>query len=146
MNCPKCGLTMVYRNRDFGDHGYYCSDKACRGWIVCNKWCCSVRMQICPRCFGSGNWPWAQWGGPIKCSACDGTGKVSGAAFANLRSAPEDRRNPSCPPRPGMIWSTKHKMWIDVDRSTPEEKAFREKVAADVEAELERSKREGKSS
>lgn len=93
---------------------------------------------ICPRCFGSGNWPWAQWGGPLPCSACDGTGKISGVAFAKISSEPMDRRNKACPPRPGMIWSTKHKMWIDVDRRSPEEKALHDKIAAAVEAELKR--------
>jgi len=106
---------MVYRNEDGVSHGYYCSDLKCRSFIVCDKYCCRVKMEICPRCFGSGNWPWAQWGGPIQCSACDGTGRVSSASFLKLREAPVDRRNPDCPPRPGMIWSTKHKLWVDPD-------------------------------
>lgn len=98
-------------------------------------------MTICPRCFGSGNWPWAQWGGPSVCILCDGEGKISAAAFAKVKDAPVDRRNPKCPPRPGMTWSTKYKLWVDVDRSTREEKAVREKLANDA---VERWKKEGK--
>lgn len=141
MICPKCSLAMVYRNQDFVAHGYYCSDQKCKTFVVCDKYCCKPKMEICPRCFGSGNWPWAQWGGPILCSACEGAGKVSGATFAKISQAPEDRRNRDYPPRPGMIWSTKHKMWTDVDRRAPEEKARDEKIAAETEA---RWKREGK--
>lgn len=97
--------------------------------------------EICPRCFGSGNWPWAQWGGPTVCASCSGAGKISGEAFAKIKSEPMDRRNPECPPRPGMTWSKKHKLWLDIDRRTSEEKARHEKLAVETE---ERWKREGK--
>jgi len=141
MKCPRCGGAMKYRNQDFVSHGYYCKSRDCLNFVHCDKECCP-KPKICPRCFGSGNWPWAQWGGPIPCVACDATGKISDPeAWKKVKEAPVDRRNPKCPPRPGMIWNIPHQMWIDVDNRSPERKAADEKLAADTEA---RWKREGK--
>lgn len=88
---------------------------------------------ICPRCFGSGNWPWAQWGGPLRCSACDGAGKISAVASAKILSDPVDRRNPACPPRPGMNWNDKQGLWMDFDWRSPEAKAHFEIRARGLE-------------
>jgi len=152
VNCPKCGRPMSYLNQDYRTHGWYCLESVCREWTPCDQPCCSQKNAagpsrreesdpaICPRCFGSGNWPWAQWGGPTKCSACDGAGKISGRAFAKISSEPVDRRNPAYPPRPGMIWSPKHKMWIDVDRRSPEQKALHEKIAAEHETRIKKER------
>jgi hypothetical protein len=45
-----------------------------------------------------------------------------------------DRRDPSNPPRPGMIWSDKHKLWMDPDTRTPERKVRDEEIAKEAEA------------
>lgn len=42
-----------------------------------------------------------------------------------------DRRNKDKPPRPGMIWSEKHMLWMDPDDRTPERKAKDEAIAAE---------------
>jgi len=139
MNCPKCGRPMKYLNQDYRTHGWYCLESVCRAWQKCDQECCADK--ICPRCFGSGSWPWAQWGGPLPCVACDATGKISAENFLKVKDAPVDRRNPKCPPRPGMIWNIPHQMWIDIDNRSPERKAADEKLAAETEA---RWKREGK--
>lgn len=39
-----------------------------------------------------------------------------------------NRRDPSTPPAPNMVWSEKHSMWVDVDNRTPERKAKDEKI------------------
>lgn len=44
-----------------------------------------------------------------------------------------DRRDPNNPPRPGMIWSDKHKLWMDPDTRTSEEKERHEKIAQESE-------------
>ena len=44
-----------------------------------------------------------------------------------------DRRDPAKPPRPGMIWSDKYKLWMDPDTRTPEEKARHEEIAFEIE-------------
>lgn len=97
MNCPKCGRPMTYLNQDYRTHGWYCQDAACKAWVKCDQYCCSVQT-------------------------------------------PVDRRNPECPPRPDMIWSVKHLMWVDRDTRSPETKARHEKIVADIE---KRWKKEG---
>jgi len=42
-----------------------------------------------------------------------------------------DRRDPAKKPRPDMLWSEKHKMWVDPDTATVEQKKRREKIAAE---------------
>ena len=53
-----------------------------------------------------------------------------------------DRRDKSKQPRPDMIWSEKHQMWVDPDIRTPEEKAKDEAIALEVE-ERARTSNEG---
>lgn len=106
-------------------------------------------MIVCPKCFGSGNWPWVQWGGPMVCTSCQGTGKISTAAsaiskkdqlknlaraFAKGELVHENRRDPDHPPRQGMTWSVRHGLWVDPDTRSPNEKASHEKIVADVES------------
>jgi ribosome-binding protein aMBF1 (putative translation factor) len=49
-----------------------------------------------------------------------------------------NRREKSKPPRPGMKWSDKHRMWIDADTRTPERRRKDEEISSDAEADRER--------
>jgi DNA-binding XRE family transcriptional regulator len=49
-----------------------------------------------------------------------------------------DRREKSEPPRPGMIWSDKHRMWLDADTRAPDRRRKDEETSSDVEADRER--------
>jgi DNA-binding XRE family transcriptional regulator len=49
-----------------------------------------------------------------------------------------NRREKSKPPRPGMKWSDKHRMWFDADTRTPERRRKDEEISSDVEADRER--------
>lgn len=51
-----------------------------------------------------------------------------------------NRRDKSKPPRPGMIWSDKHRMWVDPETRTAERRAKDEEIARSVEADQERLK------
>ena len=42
------------------------------------------------------------------------------------------------PPRPGMKWSDKHRIWIDADTRTPERRRKDEEISSDAEADRER--------
>lgn len=44
-----------------------------------------------------------------------------------------DRRNPAVKPRPNMVWSERHLMWLDPDTRTPEQKVRDQQVAAAAE-------------
>ena len=48
------------------------------------------------------------------------------------------RREKSKPPRPGMKWSDKHRMWLDADTRTPERRRRDQEISSDVEADRER--------
>jgi len=50
------------------------------------------------------------------------------------------RRDKKKPPRPGMKWSKKHRMWVDADTRTAERRAKDEKISKSVEADQERIK------
>lgn len=74
--------------------------------------------------------------------------KKANAALLNPRSPGWDagtdrilmslkgRRDPNKPPRPNMIWSVKHQLWMDPDNRTAEQKARDEKIAADVDRQM----------
>ena len=49
-----------------------------------------------------------------------------------------NRREKSKPPRPGMKWSDKHRMWLDADTRSPERRRKDEKISSDAEADRER--------
>jgi hypothetical protein len=49
-----------------------------------------------------------------------------------------NRRDKTKPPRPDMLWSKKHKMWVDQDVRTPDRKDRDEKLIRVVEADQER--------
>jgi DNA-binding XRE family transcriptional regulator len=49
-----------------------------------------------------------------------------------------NRREKKKPPRPGMKWSDKHRMWLDQDTRTPDRRRKDEEIASDVEADRER--------
>ena len=49
-----------------------------------------------------------------------------------------NRRENSKPPRPGMKWSDKHRMWLDADTRTPERRRKDEEISSDAEADRER--------
>jgi DNA-binding XRE family transcriptional regulator len=49
-----------------------------------------------------------------------------------------NRREKSKPPRPGMKWSDKHRMWLDRDTRTPGRRRKDEEISSDVEADRER--------
>jgi len=49
-----------------------------------------------------------------------------------------NRREKSKPPRPGMKWSDKHRMWLDADTRTPERRRKDQEILCDVEADRER--------
>ena len=49
-----------------------------------------------------------------------------------------NRRDRSKPPRPGMKWSDKHRMWLDADSRTPERRRKDEEISDDAEADRER--------
>jgi len=46
-----------------------------------------------------------------------------------------NRRDKAQAPRPGMIWSERHGMWVDPDRRTEAQRAREEKLAGEVEAD-----------
>lgn len=48
----------------------------------------------------------------------------------------ENRRDRQNPPRPNMIWSDKHKLWMDPDTRSPERKRKDEAVARRVDKEM----------
>lgn len=48
------------------------------------------------------------------------------------------RRNREKPPRAGMTWSEKHRMWVDADTRTDERRRNDEEILRDVEADRER--------
>lgn len=94
---------------------------------------------FCPACFGARRWPWESNGDV--CHGCRRASEISGEASANEVI---DRRDRDHKPRPGMIWSDRHSMWVDPDTRSPEEKALHDKIAADVEAEIRRSREQGR--
>jgi DNA-binding XRE family transcriptional regulator len=49
-----------------------------------------------------------------------------------------NRRERSKPPRPGMKWSDKHRMWLDADTRSPERRRKDEEISSDAEADRER--------
>ena len=49
-----------------------------------------------------------------------------------------NRRERSKPPRPGMNWSDKHRMWLDADTRSPERRRKDEEISSDAEADRER--------
>ncbi len=49
-----------------------------------------------------------------------------------------NRRDKAHPPRPDMIWSGKHGMWIDRDTRSPERKAKDEAIVKSLEADQDR--------
>ncbi len=49
-----------------------------------------------------------------------------------------NRREKSKPPRPGMKWSDKHRMWLDADTRTPGRRRKDEEISSDAEADRER--------
>jgi DNA-binding XRE family transcriptional regulator len=49
-----------------------------------------------------------------------------------------NRREKIKPPRPGMKWSDKHRMWLDSDTRTPERRRKDEEISNDAEADRER--------
>jgi transcriptional regulator with XRE-family HTH domain len=49
-----------------------------------------------------------------------------------------NRRDKSRMPRPGMLWSEKHKMWVDPDTRTPQVKVEHEAIAKRLDSESER--------
>jgi len=48
----------------------------------------------------------------------------------------ENRRDPQHPPRPNMIWSEKHQLWMDPDTRSPEQKRKDEAVVRRVDKEM----------
>ncbi len=46
-----------------------------------------------------------------------------------------DRRNRDVKPRPNMVWSDRHNMWVDPDTRTPEQRARDQAIAARLEEE-----------
>lgn len=48
----------------------------------------------------------------------------------------ENRRDPQNPPRPNMIWSDKHKLWMDPDTRSPERRRKDEAVVRRVDKEM----------
>jgi len=41
MICPVCLATLEYKNRDYGSHGYYCTQtQGCKGFRRCDQGCC----------------------------------------------------------------------------------------------------------
>ena len=49
-----------------------------------------------------------------------------------------NRREKSKPPRPGMKWSDKHRMWLDADTRSPERRRKDQEISSDAEADRER--------
>ena len=49
-----------------------------------------------------------------------------------------NRREKKKPPRPGMKWCDKHRMWLDADTRSPEWRRKDEEISNDVEADRER--------
>lgn len=49
-----------------------------------------------------------------------------------------DRKDRSKPPRPDMVWSQKHKMWVDPDTRSPERRSKDEAISQSIEADRER--------
>lgn len=49
-----------------------------------------------------------------------------------------NRRDKNRAPKPGMIWSEKHGVWVDADTRTPADRSRDEKIAADLEGDRAR--------
>ena len=48
------------------------------------------------------------------------------------------RRDKDKPPRPGMVWSEKHQMWVDADSRSEEQRSKDDQILREVENDRER--------